>query len=389
MIEIDILTRIIAPGTRAWRLFPGSSYRFLDTFLDQNQGFLDIPGLELPQGPILESNELLPRMVASQALADTLRTLGPDAQVNIDWRDYSASRNSVARGIFRNSISNFYEVAQLGDLVVAPSTMGIGEVYVGAIADRPNERHYATFRREYGDNPIPARRINWLTVVLEHKLSFALSSALRHQNPFTLLERSLFTEVFALAYTNFEYAGLHSGTVYNTKDDYIDRDSAFLGLVSQVSAILCQRNERDSTGVAPGLLDSILTQHPIEYSCSQTSDIHSEGFNRFLSSKATPLIIVSLVAILGYLGTNSSEDKLPTDIQQVVVTNSISGPHDECTAVVDKATKMFLQTTPIDEVWRLCKLARDARDRAGLEPDVSVTSSGRPAQPAPAKRKPR
>jgi hypothetical protein len=50
MVQVDLRAPTIQPGTRVWRLFPGEGYQFLQSFQDQRVGFLDFPGLILPDG---------------------------------------------------------------------------------------------------------------------------------------------------------------------------------------------------------------------------------------------------------------------------------------------------------------------------------------------------
>jgi hypothetical protein len=371
MIEIDLLTKIVPEGTRVWRSFAGDGYKFLDKFIQDDVIFLDLPSLELPVAPLGESTELLPRIVAAKETIDLFALLGSEAEVNVDWRNHIDARNSIGRGLLRQSIINLFEHARAGDLVVAPTTVANGIMHVGVLEEGPAVRRFVTVER-YGNTRIPARRVNWLGRIAEHKLSVPLISSLRHQNPFSLLERSLFPEVFSVAYTNFIFGDRHSCTIFNEADDYLDRDAALLGLISQISAALAYAIDEGTEDANIDLVGLFLASIPIEYSCSQSADIHSEGFNRFISGKLTPLMLVSIVSVLMYLGTNYSPDAIAAQVKNVSVVNSLGSADDECVPPVSEATKRFLQTTPIEEVQRMCILAREAHTRAGLKSGVAV-----------------
>src|SRR5438874_9633482 len=92
------------------------------------------------------------------------------------------------------------------------------------------------YYRRYGRTPIPARAIDWLANFPENMISTALSQSLRHQHPFTLLERSLFVETFSLVHGSFVYGDRHVSTIYNDRSDFLDSDAALLGAISRLSA---------------------------------------------------------------------------------------------------------------------------------------------------------
>ncbi len=286
------------------------------------------------------------------------------------------ARNTIARGLLRQSVINMFEHARKDDLVVAPATVSDGLMYVGVLTEPPAVRRFVTVER-YGATRIPARGIEWLGSISEHKLSIPLISSLRHQNPFSLLERSLFPEVLSVAYTNFVFGDRHCCTIFNEADDYLDRDAALLGLISQVSGALAFAIETKAASDNVDLVSLFLASIPIEYSCSQSVDIHSAGFNRYISSKLTPLMVASIVGALIYLGSNFPPEAIAGQLKEISVVNSPAADHD-CIPPVSEATKRFLQTTPIEEVQRMCILARDAHARAGLKPGVAVKGGKAP-----------
>lgn len=288
----------------------------------------------------------------------------------------------------RSSAINLYRHAKFGDLIVLPTTLQTGIVYVGVIADHPDARGLSFVERLYGATPIPSRSVNWLASIPEHKLSFALTSVLRHQNPFSLIPRNLYIEVMSVAYTNFTYKNRFSSVIYNLLDDYLDADSALIGMVSQISANIIESMDEgaDLDLDNADLLKTLFRKPSIEYNCSQSADIHSPGFNRFVSGKITSLAMISVIGALTYLGTHSNREALASDIAQIAVTNSLEPKGGSCPPPVSEATKRFLSQTDIDIVWEMCQRTRAAKSRAGLQPGVLMRGNGKPEMRLPLKR---
>jgi hypothetical protein len=289
-IKIDLNARTIMPGQRVWRLFPGMSYQFLDDFKQQSIGFLDFPAFPMPNGEVSLSNdeELFNRIAFSSAVRDKLIKGERDDIDDIRLENFTNSRHTERRGRFRQAIINFYEEAKAGDLVVLPEPIYMSRVWVGEFTDNKITTGYCI--NKYGKTEIPARRLRWIGGYKENTVSSRLSEALRNQHPFTLLEKSVFIEVFSLAFSSFIYEGRHVSTIFNG-DDFLDSDSSLLGIVSRLASHSCYQIEN---GIAlekgaRDILALIISSPPIEYTCTQESDIHSEGFTRYISGTVTPL----------------------------------------------------------------------------------------------------
>jgi hypothetical protein len=183
-----------------------------------------------------------------------------------------------------------------------------------------------------------------------------------------LLEKSLYIEVFSIAHGSFVYGDRHASTIYNTQSDFLDADAALLGAISRLAAAACQALDqgKPSLGVID-LLDVLLRAPPIEYTCSQTADIHSPGFNRYVSGTIVALVIAALVAAYIGFAEKSSKATLDNDINSLVMMNTAAGADPLCTARVSKAAAMVLSALDIDKTWALCEAARAAAKRTGLK----------------------
>jgi hypothetical protein len=371
-VQVDLLAPTIAPQTRVWRLFPGQSYQFLQSFLEQRIGFLDFPGLQLP-GNLTEANDLIPRIARSQAINDLLRRVGPEAAGNLDLNatadlnldNFSRAYATGHRNRLRSALINFYQEAKMGDYIVLPEPVYMSTVRVGRITT--NRRVSGFYHRRYVNVPIPARTIDWVSSIPEHMISVPLSRSLRHEHPFTLLPNSLHVEVFSLVHGSFVYGDRHVSTIYNDLDDFLDADAALLGAVSRLSAAATQSLDLAHGGLdVADLIDILLRSPPIEYTCSQATDIHSLGFNRYVSSAIVALVIAAVVGATIEFGAFNTKASLETELPQLQIINTAPGADPACTARVSEATKRVLHVLGTDRTWSLCEAARDAQRRAGL-----------------------
>jgi hypothetical protein len=121
---------------------------------------------------------------------------------------------------------------------------------------------------------------------------------------------------------------------------------------------------------ADDLLDILLRSPPIEYTCTQEADIHSPGFNRYISGTIVALVIAAVAASLIGLAEHSSKDQLANDLPNLYVINSGGNADPQCTARVSEATRRVLMTLGIGRTWELCEAARAAKERAGLHPSA-------------------
>jgi len=361
-----------------WRLFPGEGYQFLQSFQDQRIGFLDFPGLELPRGDLAQAPDLVPRIARSQEIAKRLSEV-PDTDMAFNLEDFAAARATAHRTRLRGALIGFYQEARQGDYVVLPEPVYMSRVWVGQFTTNTvvNGHYY----RRYGRTPIPARAIDWLANFPENMISTALSQSLRHQHPFTLLERSLFVETFSLVHGSFVYGDRHVSTIYNDRSDFLDSDAALLGAISRLSAAASRSVDLGLPDLAVvDLIDILLRSPPIEYTCAQESDIHSAGFNRYISAAITPLVIAAVVSAVLGLSQSSSREALATDVQQLQIMNNAPNADPQCTARVSEASQRVLRMLGMDRTWALCEAARAANDRAGIRSSAPVILPPRPAQ---------
>jgi len=364
LLKVDIRSVAVPVGTRVWRLFPGHDYKFLDHFANAGVGFLDLPALTFPEGALVSSDELLARILASQRTKELIRDFGDvGIAAFTNWDVYLDARRTSNRSRLEQAVINFYGVAKVGDYVIVPSSLSDRYVLIGRFTS--NNVGNSAFR--YGDHKLPSRSIKWMARIDEGKLSERLAKSLRHQHAFSLVERSRFIEILSIVNGNYQFDDMIVGTIFNRKDDFIDADSALVGVLSKLAAAACQSMEANTPGLAHDALRTIVTSIDKDFTCTQESDIHSAGFIRLISGAVTPLVVSCLLS--GFLTVDLSigADAVYAQLQNMAVENSTS-PDDACVPKISEATKRILNSVGIEITYEMCKAAQEASERAGLDP---------------------
>ena len=288
---------------------------------------------------------------------------------SLDKNKYLNSRRTQNRSRVAQSIINFYHEVKDGDYIVLPYPLSFGKIMVGRATDFIFP---FTLDSIYGGISIPARRIDWTLEIHENKISTDLSRSLRNETPISLLENSRFIEVFSLAHGSFVHGERHVSTIYNDKDDFLDIDASLLGTISRISSAICHYIDHPQQYTAePYLLDVLLSQSPIEYSCSQEVDIHSVGFNRYIAATLVPMVISALTGTLIHLSGQDSKEAVAAEINKIQYVNSGDGADPQCTARVSEASKAALKLMGIDNTWNLCQTMKASKARAGLRPSAT------------------
>ncbi|WP_182179367.1 hypothetical protein [Methylobacterium radiotolerans] len=372
-MQIDIRVASVPTKTKIWRLFPGEGYAFLNDFRTENVGFLDYPGIILPDRPLKFWNEFDENIIKSDVLSRFLRENGPNSRIKFDDIDTSANRWSERRTRDKNSLINLFEEARKGDLVVLPEQKWMGKIWIGQL--KSNRVVYSRSPKRYGEYQIPAREIAWSRGFPERMVSRALSDSLRQVHPFALVEQSLYFELFSLYFDSYVFKDRNASTIFNG-EEFLDADASLLSNITKIAAAACIAIDYEDDGRSPlyeDLLGTILTNPPIEYTCSQESDIHSEGFTRLTSARLVPLVTSSLLASLILLSGCKDKKEMKSELGKIEYVNSSPYSDPACNARVSRASALALSFIGIDKTWEICKSAREsaARDiRPSARPHV-------------------
>jgi len=371
MTVIDLNAPTIASTTRVWRVFPGASYRFLANFQRDGKAFLDLPGLTLPQGDISASEELMPRILASIALNAEIKQRTDNRPSIQNWQNYQNRKRTSHRGKLRQAVINLLVSAQPGDLVIYPEELKVGFVNIGEVVDRNIED--VSFIRMGWEWQTKGRNIRWIQRVRENTVSYKLSSSLRNQHPFSPLPLDLYFEAFSLSYSSYVFGERKVSSVFNLRDDYLDSDSALLGTVAKLAAVACESIDEGLPDLGVDVLSAILAPTSTEYACNQEADIHSKGFNRFLSSAHTSLVIAALLTSLLALSACGDVVEMEQMKQTLIVVNTRDAEANPCAPTVQEANRRVLNALSIEQTWELCKAMEAARERAGLTSTARIS----------------
>jgi hypothetical protein len=189
------------------------------------------------------------------------------------------------------------------------------------------------------------------------------------QHPFSVLEKSLFVEALSLAYGSFIYGDRHASTIFNG-EDFLDSDAALFGIISRLSAAACLAIDTGKPGIDGDFLSILVSSPPIDYTCSQASDIHSPGFTRNISGKQVAIVISALTAALIALGHMNTKAETQNAIDNLIIVNTAPDADPLCNAYVQDATRRILKNRDIDTTIKLCQEMRRAAERANIRPSA-------------------
>ncbi|WP_166295025.1 hypothetical protein [Bradyrhizobium sp. 2S1] len=121
MIKVDIATKIVAPETSIWVVFPGRARRNLKIFLGNDAIFLETPGINLT--PQISNNiaAVRQRVRLSSAIEDYLRATSPTKAPSRNLSDYSdAPFKGGGQTTLAANVRKMFGKMKKGDLVIVP-----------------------------------------------------------------------------------------------------------------------------------------------------------------------------------------------------------------------------------------------------------------------------
>lgn len=363
VIEVDLNARILSAEEPIYVLFPGEGYSLFETMRRKNVLVLDFPGLPLGDAKkFADLDQAVERMAMAVRIRNWHRAGRPsDTKPSRVLADYKRHTVTERRGLYLGALEALIFTAKPGTLVVVPGPGHWGEVLVGeVIGQRTSVTDPA-----YGDEPLPARRVRWLSRKPKAAFSEELITRLPTPNPFTLLDKSYREEVLRATFDNFVYGGKFvskfstSKTSFNVLDEY--RIQSFMNLVA--GAFIAS----DGSEYGEGSIDleaalEVLAANP-ELIPELTLNINSPGFQRLISDGVAPFVVAVALA----LATAGCDDVRPQDIR---VINSAAGPANDCTIDVGDSVKdtfVFMN----ENGWKAaCKRIRDAAEDTGITTTV-------------------
>jgi hypothetical protein len=223
-LVIDINAKHVPEDRRIWRMFPGDRYRFLNSFLKNGVAFLELPGLELPEGAIeAETPELRERLHVSREVeswiqayrkyARSAMTEEPPKQPDRTPTLYAGQALNRNQRQNLGAVRNLFGIAEKGDLLVVPDQIPTRTVMIGEFLHGPDSRIRHSEAEHFLGEATPARQVRWFPAVDELRVPRELSSILRIPPAISQVPRSFEGSILENSYGTFYRPGQFSARI--------------------------------------------------------------------------------------------------------------------------------------------------------------------------------
>lgn len=394
-MDIDIKTRAYSRDDKAYRLFPGASYRFFNAMRENSVVFLDYPGVGLP-GPhgYPDDDSTLARIAVSEikrkhrasAPTDILESYTENISSYADKSvqlaalfDPGDMRWTKRRRLALDWLNCLYHELGPGDVIVMPApayeraddgTWLRGRSLVGEIVGRA--QNWRRPPMEFLGEQFVVRRVKWLAEFDELELERHVQSNLRTQNALVVLPVHAFETVVGAAYKNVVIDGWYHARFLTEESSFSAHECFhFTAFTMAVAAAY----GRSLSGEGP--FKKSMSIYDIAASLAAESDlvpeqhvrIHSPGYTTLKSRAIVPLVVSALFAMA--LDAEADPSKMP-EPNQVMTINSTSPSFDPCDAGIDEAVRDSLRSIGFEQWKQLCEAARKASDQEGLRPVTDI-----------------
>jgi hypothetical protein len=373
MIKVDIATKIVAPETSIWVVFPGRARRNLKIFLGNDAIFLETPGINLT--PQIAGNvaAIRQRVRMSSAIGEYLRGTGPTEVPSRILADYSdGPLDSGSQTVLAANVRKMFGKMKKGDLVIVPDHLFL-PVHFAEVTSDFLAKDVLTIDR-YPNEEVPVRRVRWLNSgVPRNLIPPDLQQTFLSKPPaISYVGRSFQTdEFFRLAYPAFilaeKSAILIDGPRYSGHNPLATHEANHL-VAYYIAAFAAIEQDRlpefsrlDVQQAIAKFFDEDLVQ-------SFTQNYNSPGQSALSARSAILGAFVSVGIAVALTGLAASHWK-----DGVEVTNSVS-PSDEHTK--DSAIKLdfLFKSLSKDKIDELKELAKKSKKNIGLRTPVKVES---------------
>lgn len=367
MPRVVLNTKLFDERSEVYALFPGPRYRFYKAFVERGIGFLDFPGLHVPEDrEHLRTEDFLHAMVRSEHAA-----YRGAAEQEIEEQP----RWSTRRTFNANALHTLLYKAKKGEVVVMPSREKFGQIVVGEFVDEPGNELRVREPSIHGELNVAARRIKWLGRKASYRVTERLLKRLQTQNAFTILERTCRREVYGIAYPSFIYGGETNTGIRVDSPVYSPVVEQALGSIMSYVSGACEAIARDrlfefqrETLATAGYQ---IQDH--DYLPSLSSNINSPGTIRMRSDKTQPLVTIALMSLaLASCDAQGAPGPMP-DPQTVEIVLDHADEHaDQCDIArgVENDVRATLSVMGYERWLELCRAVHYSR----AEGQVTVPS---------------
>jgi hypothetical protein len=188
VIEIDLNARVLTEGHSAFVVRPGNGYGLFAEITQRSLLILELPGLGLMSGQRPDDDDLRRRVNRSRALRGWYRgdkDAGSKPAVDVQTYDTGGGNST---GQFAGLVRTFFEKMKVGDLVIVPPKSYMEDAWIGEICGAEYEVESVTVGRLFGEEPLPARSVRWLSRIPKRDLPYSILEALEKPNAAFLVD---------------------------------------------------------------------------------------------------------------------------------------------------------------------------------------------------------
>lgn len=358
-IVIDLGAVSVPVNHHIYKCFPGQSYRYYAAMVESRTVFLDVHGLATLglDAMAWQPGDLLDLVRQTRIREDerltkrtpTRKQRSPKASARLDHRNL-------------NMAIGLYQTVEPGDLIVVPAEGYDKDVYIGEVTDEPLRQIHIPSDRERLEQDFIGRPVRWLDRRPKTGLSADLVNHLHTPIAFFDIGRSIYEEIYRLAYKNFLFNDLSFGTFDTSKDKFRNYDNLVSALWMEylVAAGVARFDANHSSFQKLSLFDA-------------TSQVWSHSLNEelFLNINSPGTIGVRAVGLfplvaLGLWALSSLNAQEPFSNEIKVTVRHINQGSPNCEIAVSKEIKEYLETIGYDRWKEACEVAERMRTDAKI-----------------------
>lgn len=230
-------TKFLRDDVNVWLVYSGNRRRFFEDFVTNSAIFLDLPGFSANEHTFGTDENLRRHIRMADAIRDYHRgsTSTPPSRRVDTYSGIAASSKDPEGRSFNAEVGNaqrMYVDAKAGDVILSPPMGHYDPFLIGVISEewKPDQ---VAFARAYGDDALPSRRVKWQSVsVSRRQFPDEVAKPLQNPHAISLVDRSLYFEIFMSAFPSFVWGNISKldvyGNAYSSNDPLETFEAAFL-----------------------------------------------------------------------------------------------------------------------------------------------------------------
>ncbi|UQR66681.1 hypothetical protein LRP30_16120 [Bradyrhizobium sp. C-145] len=368
MIEIDLNARVLPEEHNVFVVRPGNSYGLFAEITQQNVLLLELPALGLESGTRPDDDDLRRRVNRSRALRAWYGgTLDENLKPNLDLATYSATEGGPSTAQLAALVRTFFERMKPGDLVVVPPKSYMEDAWIGEIASESYVVEPVKVARLYGDEILSGRAVRWITRIPKRDLPYEILDALQKPSAAFLVERSLRSRFYKVAYGNYSISDFYSAKFEVTEADFDTVDDvllqAFFNFVAANTRAVQEPGQQVLGFGAAAFKDSG------DFIPKLQTNVNSPGDISLVSKVITPLVASVLFLLAVDVGPSA---KAEAEQGTLILRNSKAAENDPCTAKVVESSMQILKLLNLDDWPEACQRAQEVAKKTGLKSPARV-----------------